>query len=464
MRILIYGVSSYMQHQLCKRNSTWNLKNVDFTDSNPQKWDQTIFIGKESYKIQPVTKIKAEDYDWCVIGCVAYETSIRDSARRMGFPDTKILPAVFWESHFASWRKMDCYDLWANWISGEHVQVIKNWFFNGNRIECVVQIRGCTGYHLDLGILQLVGNHVHFKIKRVNTGEEWEFSEDEKKSLYLDSDNELLIISAELFVTIQPFWMLFNLEKTEQQTELEREKRYRFFSPFWERMQRFEYHDEDYLALRKFSDWKGTVLDLGANYGQSMYAFYKLLPNAKIISVEAVPELASILRKCKERIDADGRIEIINVGLSDTDDDTLVFYEPKDCMICGSFDKTFVEGFQTDTTKFEISEKELQCRTLDSLFRDLDDIFFIKMDVEGLEYQALSGGLEIIKRNRPVLLLEANVDYQLIEPLLGEDYLIYNYVPEQDRFVSEPWANASINYWMIPKKFVSDNGELLFDQ
>jgi len=454
VKILIYGVSGYAQYQLCKNGCSWHLENVDFTDSNPQKWNQTFSIGQDTYRILPVSEIKAEEYDWCVIGCVAYEASIRDSVKTIGFPDTKILPAVFWESHFASWRKIVNYGLWEQWISNEQIRVVKNWYVNGNHTECILWIKGCAGYDIEFKNLQLIEDKTIFKVKKINS------VEDESMSLHLNSENEILVVSADTPVPAQPFWLIPDLKKTAQQVALEHEKRYKLFSYVREEMQRFEYHDEDYLALRQFADRKGTVLDLGANYGQSMYAFYRLLPKAKIISVEAVPELASILVKYKEQFDSDGRIEVINVGLSDTDEDTLIFYEPEDCMVCGSFDKKFVEGFQTDTARFTITEKELQCRTLDSLFMELDDIFFIKMDVEGLEYQALSGGLEVIKKNQPVLLLEANVDYQKIKHFFGDDYERYNYIPDRDEFVMDAWVNASINYWLIPKKLITDNGKI----
>jgi len=44
--------------------------------------------------------------------------------------------------------------------------------------------------------------------------------------------------------------------------------------------------------------------------------------------------------------------------------------------------------------------------TLDDYFKDDDRIDFIKIDAEGAELSILKGGLEILKRSRPILILE----------------------------------------------------------
>jgi hypothetical protein len=48
----------------------------------------------------------------------------------------------------------------------------------------------------------------------------------------------------------------------------------------------------------------------------------------------------------------------------------------------------------------------LQCRRLDDLLPDLSDVTFVKMDIEGCEPQALIGGREFFRRNRPVIAAE----------------------------------------------------------
>jgi FkbM family methyltransferase len=56
----------------------------------------------------------------------------------------------------------------------------------------------------------------------------------------------------------------------------------------------------------------------------------------------------------------------------------------------------------------EVGEVEVACRTIDTL--NLQDVDLIKLDVEGHELQALEGGLETIKRDRPSILIEEKFD------------------------------------------------------
>lgn len=76
------------------------------------------------------------------------------------------------------------------------------------------------------------------------------------------------------------------------------------------------------------------------------------------------------------------------------------------------------DGFNTEyTSKINSNvfdkknSKKAQCLTLDSF--DLNNIGFIKVDVEGMEYQVLKGGLgTIIRNNYPSILFELwNVGY-----------------------------------------------------
>ena len=58
-------------------------------------------------------------------------------------------------------------------------------------------------------------------------------------------------------------------------------------------------------------------------------------------------------------------------------------------------DETEEEGCET-----------IRIKTLDSFNIKEKDRFRIKIDVEGFEYFALSGGIKTIKKNKPVILIE----------------------------------------------------------
>lgn len=57
--------------------------------------------------------------------------------------------------------------------------------------------------------------------------------------------------------------------------------------------------------------------------------------------------------------------------------------------------------------KLDVGQGDIEIRTLDSF--DLDDVAFIKVDVEGMEPDVLAGGIATIRRCRPVIYAEALV-------------------------------------------------------
>ena len=60
-------------------------------------------------------------------------------------------------------------------------------------------------------------------------------------------------------------------------------------------------HEDDYHFFEVFKDRKNVlILDVGANYGQSIISFSSVLPNAKIISFEPGIDCTFYLEKLKK--------------------------------------------------------------------------------------------------------------------------------------------------------------------
>ena len=73
---------------------------------------------------------------------------------------------------------------------------------------------------------------------------------------------------------------------------------------------------------------------------------------------------------------------------------------------------------------------QVEIRTLDSLA--LDQLHFLKVDVEGMEQSVLLGAAATIQRHRPVIYTENDRDEKsadLIQTLLDMDYRIYWHFP-----------------------------------
>lgn len=205
-------------------------------------------------------------------------------------------------------------------------------------------------------------------------------------------------------------------------------------------------HEEDYYLLENFSNLHGTILDIGGNYGQSIYSFIELTNYMKVISIEANPDLWEMLEfYCKLY---PGRVQIIKSGVSDKNE-TIKFYRLKNGggIPSGSFLKEdLMERVGGDA---DVVEELLEVSSVDSMVKD-NNIWLCKLDIEGLELKALRGMAQIIEKS-PIFMIEQN--WRNWEEILSymEDYECYYYDWNQNIFTKSNICN-SINYWLIPKR------------
>ena len=87
-------------------------------------------------------------------------------------------------------------------------------------------------------------------------------------------------------------------------------------------------------------------------------------------------------------------------------------------------------GSSLHATENILREERIEVRTLDSL--QVDNIGFIKMDVEENEYYVLLGATETLKRsNYPTILFEYNYDYN---DKNYDDNILFNYLKKDLRY------------------------------
>jgi FkbM family methyltransferase len=191
-------------------------------------------------------------------------------------------------------------------------------------------------------------------------------------------------------------------------------------------------HERDFKALRQIGPPYAdrVLLDIGANQGQSIESMKIYWPSLPIVSFEANPYLA---QKLQDRYKHVKNVRILPNGLSDSAG-TLTLYVPSykgfvyDGL--GSFDRNAAASwiseetvFGFDSSRLTIAETSCQVSTLDA--QNLAP-FFIKVDVQGYEYNVLKGGVETLRMYEPVLLVESYRHdlrtVQLAEELGYEEY------------------------------------------
>jgi FkbM family methyltransferase len=185
-------------------------------------------------------------------------------------------------------------------------------------------------------------------------------------------------------------------------------------------------HESDFQALRlmRLRDIP-LLVDVGGNIGQSVLSLYTVFPMATVVSFEPNPAVFRKLQRLTKRFP---RLIINPNGLSDQTGEAELFvpsYNGNTLTGLASFDYESAKSWLSsdrvlrfDPMKLTVSSKRLPLVRLDDCGLQPD---FIKIDVQGLEYRVLAGGLETIRKYRPVIMAETirygSEAHKILEPL-----------------------------------------------
>ena len=204
------------------------------------------------------------------------------------------------------------------------------------------------------------------------------------------------------------------------------------------------YEEEEVKKIFKYVKRGMTVLDIGAHIGYFALLMAHLVgPDGLVFAFEPNPSTYTQL-KTNLAINphlSDGRIKILQSALGE-DQGVQSFF----CPISG------YEGLAglKDTKRAPINQvSKVEVDTLDNfaVTHNLKRIDFIKMDIEGAEYDVLKGSEKVLNELHPIILFEAcelNTEpygYRVFEEL---QYL------EQRRYVVKQ-AGFGYNFIAIPK-------------
>ena len=226
------------------------------------------------------------------------------------------------------------------------------------------------------------------------------------------------------------------------------QRRYTFL--YWMRRP----HEDDFraLALLNFSS-PPTLVDVGGNVGQSVLSLYTIFPDAKVVSFEPNP---AVFRKLQRLTKKFPQLTVIPNGLSNETGEAELFipsYNGRALSGLASFDYESAKGYLSeehvarfDPNKLTVTSKRVTLARLDDWELEPD---FIKIDVQGLEYQVLAGGLETIRRYRPVIMAET-IRYgsracRILQPL---DYCLTEF--DGHSFIRVRGEIRQLNQFLIP--------------
>ena len=200
-------------------------------------------------------------------------------------------------------------------------------------------------------------------------------------------------------------------------------------------------HEGDFALLTHLPWDDGDLcLDIGANRGQSILAIRRFRPAANIVSFEPNP---LIFARLQRRFGHLPGVTLHPFGLGSAPGRFPLFVPSYGRFTydgCASFSAEAARDYFSAETLFFFDPTQVSLRQYDCEVRTLDSLDlsprFIKIDVEGFEYEVLLGGRDTLRRCRPALLLERGQDRPALDGLLAEHG--YREVAWRDgRFVPE---------------------------
>jgi FkbM family methyltransferase len=174
-------------------------------------------------------------------------------------------------------------------------------------------------------------------------------------------------------------------------------------SVIFERILQFgTFEPEILLTMQSLAKKDTIVLDIGANIGVMSIALLQLRQDISVVSIECSPSTLPFLRKTFAASPHHSRWRIIEVAVGEKDG-KLPFFTAGRAM--GAYDglKDTCRGGPTTSVAVKVKK-------LDQIWEDLScpEVSLIKIDIEGGEFDALSGAARLMAKCQPYILFEWN--------------------------------------------------------
>lgn len=152
-------------------------------------------------------------------------------------------------------------------------------------------------------------------------------------------------------------------------------------------------YEEAFLEHIRGLDRRGAYVDIGAHLGTHTVWFATMCPSTHVHAFEPVARFARVVRRNVAANGLGDRVTVHQVGLSDRAGRATSRLSPEHQV-----------GFDADA---DWAEESFDIVRLDRAL-PRDPVAVMKLDVEGMEAQALRGAARVLSRHRPVVYCEAH--------------------------------------------------------
>ena len=158
-----------------------------------------------------------------------------------------------------------------------------------------------------------------------------------------------------------------------------------------------------------------NCIDIGSHKGEILNKILSLSPKGKHFAFEPVPEFYANLTDAFKL-----KAKVFPCALSDFCGESTFKYVKNAPAYSG------LKMRRYDISNPIIEDIKVEVNTLDSMIPEDQKIDFVKIDVEGGEFNVLRGGEKLLKKNKPIIIFECGIggsDYYNTDPLL-----LFNFV------------------------------------
>jgi FkbM family methyltransferase len=144
-----------------------------------------------------------------------------------------------------------------------------------------------------------------------------------------------------------------------------------------------------------------TCIDIGANLGYYSNRIGRNLKGGRLLAVEPVPLFAQIWANNTKGLRC--RMELLQMALGDENKQVTMSIPVRDGVVRHGLTKIDDDSSAQERKALTFT---VELRKSEEAFGDLENVHFIKIDVEGYEQHILSSMQALLARNRPVLQVE----------------------------------------------------------
>ena len=160
------------------------------------------------------------------------------------------------------------------------------------------------------------------------------------------------------------------------------------------------YDRQSVEVMRRVLQPDSIGIDIGCNEGLLLKALAKVAPQGEHHAFEPLPHLFAELRN---QFGTNPRLHLHNMALSDSTG-TATFQH-----VVTNNGYSGLKTRRYDRPDEQVEQIEVRLEKLDSIIPASTPVRFVKIDVEGAELQVLKGALNLLGRQKPVVLLEHGI-------------------------------------------------------